>query len=40
MPKISAISIYVHDIKQAESFYRDMLGLLYRAMPLTSPLAA
>ena len=26
MPKISAISIYVHDIKQAEDFYANLLG--------------
>lgn len=33
MPKISAISIYVHDIKQAEAFYRDMLGFTVAGRP-------
>ena len=26
MPKIAAISIYVHDIKEAERFYTNLLG--------------
>lgn len=26
MPKITAISIYVHDIEQAEDFYSNLLG--------------
>ena len=33
MPKISAISIYVHDIKQAETFYRDLLGFNVAGRP-------
>lgn len=33
MPRISAISIYVHDIEQAESFYRDLLGFNVAGRP-------
>lgn len=33
MPRISAISIYVHDIKLAETFYRDLLGFAVAGRP-------
>ena len=33
MPKICSISIYVHDIKQAEAFYRDVLGFQIAGRP-------
>ena len=33
MPKISAISIYVHDLEQAKSFYRDQLGFKVAGQP-------
>jgi len=33
MPRISAISIYVHDIKLAEAFYRDLLGFAVAGRP-------
>ena len=32
-PKIGAIVFYVKDIKRAETFYRDVLGLTIRVMP-------
>ena len=32
-PKIGAIVFYVKDIKRAESFYHDVLGLTIRMMP-------
>ena len=32
-PKIGAIVFYVKDIKRAEAFYRDVLGLTIRVMP-------
>ena len=32
-PKIGAIVFYVKDIKRAEAFYRDVLGLMIRVMP-------
>jgi predicted enzyme related to lactoylglutathione lyase len=32
-PKIGAIVFYVKDIKRAEAFYRDVLGLQTRMMP-------
>lgn len=33
MPKISAISIYVHDLKQAEDFYANLLGFTVADRP-------
>jgi hypothetical protein len=33
MPRISAITIYVHDIKLAETFYRDLLGFAVAGRP-------
>ena len=33
MPKICAVSIYVHDIKQGEAFYRDILGFQVAGRP-------
>ena len=33
MPRISVISIYVHDLKQAEAFYSDLLGFKVAARP-------
>jgi len=33
MPRISAITIYVHDIKLAEAFYRDVLGFAVAGRP-------
>ena len=32
-PKIGAIVFYVKDIKRAEAFYRDVLGLRTKVMP-------
>jgi predicted enzyme related to lactoylglutathione lyase len=32
-PKIDAIVFYVKDIKRAEAFYRDVLGLATKVMP-------
>jgi predicted enzyme related to lactoylglutathione lyase len=33
MPKICAVSIYVHDISQGEAFYRDVLGFQVAGRP-------
>jgi len=33
MPRISAVTIYVHDIKLAEAFYRDVLGFAVAGRP-------
>ena len=33
MPRISAISIYVNDLKQAEAFYTDVLGFEVAGRP-------
>ena len=33
MPKIAAVSIYVHDIKEAEAFYTNLLGFKVAERP-------
>jgi catechol 2,3-dioxygenase-like lactoylglutathione lyase family enzyme len=40
MPKIAAISIYVHDIKQAEDFYSNLLGFKVSDLRSRSPAAS